>query len=47
MGEGGGYLEETLDEQASIVLEGRVGLAQPGALPLRWGEEEAQSPYDL
>lgn len=42
-----GYLEQTLDKQASVVFEGRVSLAQARALPLRQGEEEAERAHDL
>lgn len=42
-----GYLEQTLNKQASVVLEGRVGPAEARALPLRGGEEEAEGPHNL
>lgn len=41
------YLEQPLNKQASVVLEGRVSLAQARALPLCLGEEEAECPHNL
>lgn len=43
----GGYLEQTLNKQARVVLEGGVGPAQAWALPLGGREEEAERSDDL
>lgn len=43
----GGYLEQTLDKQARVVLEGGVGPAQARALPLGGREEEAECSDNL
>lgn len=42
-----GYLEKTLNKQASVISEGRVALAEARALPLGRREEEAESPNNL
>lgn len=47
IGGGGGYLEQTLNKQARVVLEGGVGPAQAWALSLGGSEKEAECSDDL